>query len=73
MNKCYWFVCEYQGNGAWKPISKHCDYFCAKKECNRLFDERGGKYSKLPSIAVIDDSYLAEIGMLELGLSMLCN
>ena len=60
--KTKWYVCEYMGNGIWKPISfEHWDEAGAMEECKRLFASRS---RSLPSIGVIDSDYLTEIGML---------
>ena len=57
-----WYVCEYLGNGIWKPISfEHWDEAGAMEDCKRLFSNRD---KNLPSIGVIDSDYLVEIGML---------
>lgn len=51
-----WFICEYVGAGEWQKISEgYYDAIRAKEECHKLFEKRGGAYSKLPSISVFSD------------------
>jgi hypothetical protein len=58
-----WFVCEYHGNGIWKPVSSgHWCRLRACEECDQLFKERS---PRLHSIAVIDRDYLIETGVLQ--------